>query len=323
MKDYYISLGVHRSAEEIVIKRAYQALAQKYHPDRVPGSEKESATKKMKELNEAKDVLLDPEKRNKYNKLYDAKNIDGKNYESSFSEQEQEQEQEQFSKSSTKDDEWNIAVSHYSDLKKIIKELSLISPKLSNLYKKRMLESKEFGERRKIREVMENEHLTKFYGDDEKTRAYVKSLLLNNFKQAAIEVNKHVLVMGNSIKYQQIYPKIEKQFPDAKVCRLKPALKSKPAPKPKPVPKPQIKIQELKLRRIDDPYLNDFISRLEINDIFPTDVCILFSAIFNTDVKPEGDTDSRTYSYMIDGRRYNLDINYLKRKLVETLSITN
>ena len=68
MKDYYRVLGVLRNAEEIVIKAAYKALAQKYHPDRVPDHEKDIATQKMMEINEAKDVLLDSRKRSDYNK---------------------------------------------------------------------------------------------------------------------------------------------------------------------------------------------------------------------------------------------------------------
>ena len=151
------------------------------------------------------DVLLDPRKRSEYNKKYDDQNVDRQSYGSEF------KEQEQFSETSLRDDEWNTAVNYFPDLKKIIKELGLISTNLTNLYKNYMLESRQFDERHKIKEIIENDYLTRFYGDDEKTRRYVKSLLLNNFKHAAIEINKHVLVMGNSIKYKQIYPKIEKK----------------------------------------------------------------------------------------------------------------
>ena len=307
MKDYYRVLGVLRNAEEIVIKAAYKALAQKYHPDRVPDHEKDSATQKMMEINEAKDVLLDSRKRSDYNKKYDDQNVDRQSFGSEF------QEREQFSETSLKDDDWNTAVSYYPDLKKIIKELSLISTNLTNLYKNYMLESKKYDERHEIRKIIENDYLTRFYGDDEKTRAYVKRLLLKNFKHAAISINKDILVMGNSITYKQIYPKIEKKFPDAKMCRL--PLETQPRARINPI--------AIRLKRIDDPYLNNFISRLESNDIFFTDVCTLFSAIFNTDVEPEGDIDNRTYSFKIEGRRYNQDISYLKRKLIEKLSITD
>ena len=66
-KDYYKILGVSKSATEKEIKSAYRKLAQKYHPDRNPGNQK--AEDKFKEINEAHEVLGDPQKRAKYDQL--------------------------------------------------------------------------------------------------------------------------------------------------------------------------------------------------------------------------------------------------------------
>ncbi len=63
-KDYYQILGVGRQADEKEIKRVYRQLALKFHPDKNPGSEE-----KFKEINEAYEVLGDPEKRAKYDRL--------------------------------------------------------------------------------------------------------------------------------------------------------------------------------------------------------------------------------------------------------------
>jgi len=63
-KDYYQILGVGRQADDKEIKRVYRQLALKYHPDKNPGSEE-----KFKEINEAYEVLGDPEKRAKYDRL--------------------------------------------------------------------------------------------------------------------------------------------------------------------------------------------------------------------------------------------------------------
>ena len=69
-KDYYKILGVDRKASEDEIKRAYRKLALKYHPDRNPDNKQ--AEEKFKEINEAYQVLSDPQKRNRYDQLGDS-----------------------------------------------------------------------------------------------------------------------------------------------------------------------------------------------------------------------------------------------------------
>ncbi len=66
-KDYYAILGVSKTATPEEIKRVYRKLARKYHPDLNPGDN--DAETKFKELNEANEVLSDPEKRQKYNRF--------------------------------------------------------------------------------------------------------------------------------------------------------------------------------------------------------------------------------------------------------------
>jgi DnaJ-class molecular chaperone len=66
-KDYYKILGVDKKANEKEIRQAYRKLARKYHPDVNPGDK--SAEDKFKEINEANEVLSDPEKRKKYDEL--------------------------------------------------------------------------------------------------------------------------------------------------------------------------------------------------------------------------------------------------------------
>ncbi|MCS7165874.1 MAG: DnaJ domain-containing protein [Candidatus Calescibacterium sp.] len=67
MKDYYSILGVSRNATEKELKEAYRRLVRKYHPDLNP-SNREESEKIFREINEAYEVLSDPEKRKLYDK---------------------------------------------------------------------------------------------------------------------------------------------------------------------------------------------------------------------------------------------------------------
>ena len=66
-KDYYATLGVARDASAADIKKAFRKLARKHHPD--VATDKKAAEAKFKEINEANEVLSDPEKRQKYDSL--------------------------------------------------------------------------------------------------------------------------------------------------------------------------------------------------------------------------------------------------------------
>ena len=66
-RDYYETLGVSKTATSDELKSAFRKLARKYHPD--TATDKKNAEEKFKELNEAYEVLSDPEKRKKYDEL--------------------------------------------------------------------------------------------------------------------------------------------------------------------------------------------------------------------------------------------------------------
>jgi curved DNA-binding protein CbpA len=66
-KDYYTILGVRQSASGEEIKKAYRQLVRRYHPDVNPGNS--SAEAHIKEINEAYEILSDPQKRGRYDML--------------------------------------------------------------------------------------------------------------------------------------------------------------------------------------------------------------------------------------------------------------
>ena len=66
-RDYYEVLAIGKNATDAEIKSDYRKLAKKYHPDLNPGNKE--AEEKFKEVNEANDVLSDPQKRQRYDQF--------------------------------------------------------------------------------------------------------------------------------------------------------------------------------------------------------------------------------------------------------------
>ena len=78
-KNYYATLGVLPTAEDIVIRAAYKALAQRYHPDRCQGSVEE-ANRIMKDINEAYNILSNPATKAEYDKQRNQSSDNGSDY---------------------------------------------------------------------------------------------------------------------------------------------------------------------------------------------------------------------------------------------------
>lgn len=68
-RDYYEILGISKTATQDEIRKAFRKLARKHHPDVTQEKDKKSAEAKFKEINEAYEVLGDPERRKKYDQL--------------------------------------------------------------------------------------------------------------------------------------------------------------------------------------------------------------------------------------------------------------
>lgn len=104
--DYYKVLGVSKTATEKEIKSAYRKLARKYHPDVNPDNK--AAELKFKEINEANEVLSDPENRKKYDKY-------GKDWKHGEEFEKAQQQQQQRRKSQSKSSQQGFSESEYSD----------------------------------------------------------------------------------------------------------------------------------------------------------------------------------------------------------------
>ena len=205
MKDYYRILGVLDDAEDIIIKAAYRALAQRYHPDKWGGNQND-ATKRMAEINEAYSELSDTARRKKYDKeffKFKSRNQESEEATATFDEEELNEI----------DEAWVLATEFYPSIKRDFEELRKINSVLANTFKVRLVETKNFNQSSEIKKQYEQEYSKRYYGENEYVRNFAKFLLTNNQKKAAVRVNTIVRLMGGSATYTQIFDKILNEFP--------------------------------------------------------------------------------------------------------------
>ena len=205
LKDHYRILGVIQEAEDIVIKAAYRALAQRYHPDKWAGSPEE-ATIRMSEINKAFTVLSDQITRKKYDR--------------NLSSNEYNEPEEDFSNTVDEDDlgtsldyNWSTAVKYFPDLEAIVNGLSKISRPLAQTYKVYLLENKEFTKRKIIADKLEREFLEKYFGTNEEIIKFSRFLMRWGVKSAAKELNQVINLLGNDIQSKSIINKILEDYP--------------------------------------------------------------------------------------------------------------
>lgn len=200
--DYYSILGVLPDAEDIVIRAAYKALAQKYHPDRC--LDKEEAARRMAEVNQAYDVLGNPQRRQTYDESRATTNG------ASYSEVTDDDDENIVYNQSQKD--WVLACDFYPDLADMVGKLNQTSKRLALTFMLYLLESKRFDERAKLASEMENRFLQKYFGTDPEILDFAKSLIARGNKAALVYLNNSVRVLGSSTDPRKIIGRIVSQF---------------------------------------------------------------------------------------------------------------
>ncbi len=141
MKDYYRILGVLDDAEDIIIRAAYKALAQKYHPDKWKGESSE-ATQKMSAINEAYDILSNLEKKQRYDEEFFRNHARDESYEDDDS---------NANFISEEDETWQMAIDFYPIILQEFNELQKISHILANTYKTNLINSQDFKQSTKVK----------------------------------------------------------------------------------------------------------------------------------------------------------------------------
>lgn len=194
-KDYYRILGVLDDAEDVVIRAAYKALAQRYHPDKWTG-DKEEANRRMQAINEAYAILSDSIKRQQYDATRDK---------SEYQDTENDYEDELVD---SLENDWKDVVSYFPDLEFIAKGLAKTSKSLEYTYKVLLLEHKKFNERNELAKILENHFLETYFGKNPKIIAFAKQLILVGDKKSAKELNRAVNLLGSDVDPTLIINKI-------------------------------------------------------------------------------------------------------------------
>ncbi len=188
MRDYYAILGVTPQAEDVVIKAAFRALAQRYHPDKYSGSA-DDAQRKMAEINEAYGVLSDPVKRKAYDAEYQSAGMGESDFDAGDAAA--DEGVQQFSQ------DWETAVEYYPDLTTLASTLARTSQSLAFTFRLYMITEKAFKNRRQVAEVMHNAFLTRYFGEQKAVLAFAKTLIAIGRKDAAKALNEAVRVPGS------------------------------------------------------------------------------------------------------------------------------
>jgi len=205
-KDYYAILGVHPTAEIAVIEAAYKALAKRYHPD-VSKDNPEDAHRRMQEINEAYEVLSDTTKRKEYDDLKGSGTQEAEDF--FRGEEDVEPEYDPL------DEDWKVALEYYPQLQEYLNELSRISWKLGYGFKAYIIDSREYRKSEKIYINMRKQFLERYFGENETINEFAKNLIFQGKKEALVELNKVVRILGINKSFEktdEVVFKIENKY---------------------------------------------------------------------------------------------------------------
>ena len=204
MKNHYATLGITSQAEDVVVRAAYKALAQRYHPDKYAGP-LEEANRRMAEIAEAYAVLSDTEKR----KLYDERvNLNESSEQGSFDSGDTTADEG----TSQVNQDWMVALEYYPDLDGLESNLAKTSKRLAFMFRLLMLDRREFQNRRKIAIVLHREFLSNYFGSKPEIIDFAQVLINADRRDAARALNEAVRILGPDLDSALVIHKIKGRF---------------------------------------------------------------------------------------------------------------
>ena len=200
-KDYYAILGLTMSAEEVVIRAAYKALAQRYHPDKHTSNDGGSSAR-MAEINEAYQILSNKAQRAQYDRLRGSGTQNG---ETAFRDNDEPSPE-------PLNNDWNTALAYYPELSAITSRLRAFSWRLSETFRAQVLESKSFHKADELATRIEAEFLRLYFGSNELIQEFARELILSGRRDAAKSLNNAVRVLGDQSEPNRIMRAIETEY---------------------------------------------------------------------------------------------------------------
>lgn len=205
-KDYYTNLGVLPTAEPAVIRAAYRALAQQYHPDCYEG-DKQEAHRKMVELNEAYSVLKDPQKREEFDSERKRSKQSGDSYFTAGN-------RDSPPRTDPLAEDWKLANRFFDDLMEIEARLSKISWRLGYSFRALLLEVKEFENRESVAQHLEQQFFEFHFGKSPQIIAFARDLILSGKRDEAADLSRAMQVLGENVDPRLILAKFRPQQPE-------------------------------------------------------------------------------------------------------------
>lgn len=203
-KDYYGILGVLSTADDVVIRAAYRALAFLYHPDRNL-SQTGFASDRMAAINEAYDVLSHPDRRRAYDQTRtSSRQNKGPAIDDMFGDKR--------ASPFEREGDWEIACRYYPDLEKVVADLRGLSWKLAYSYITILLETRDFDRRIELARRCKSDFLRVYFGTNDSVTRCGESLIRAGHRAAARELMEAVRVLGPAASFEVVRDRIAQKF---------------------------------------------------------------------------------------------------------------
>ena len=205
LKNYYFVLGVMPTAPQAVIRAAYRALCQIYHPDKYEG-DKQHGEMLLVEFNEAWAVLSDPVRRREYDKRL----AGGMN---SFDESSGETDSTPFKTVLLEVfPDLEAIADYYPDIWNIITDLQVVSRQLAGGYIAALLETKAFKDRLALADALRDQFFRSYFGNNAEILRFAELLVLHREKDALKELNRAVNLFGIGIEPEKVIGRIDQKY---------------------------------------------------------------------------------------------------------------